>query len=272
MNFRIQTQKISRVYRLQEYITVTILIEKKSTALFSAFVVFLLPPATHPKKSRGTVQSNCCSMASHCIRNQELRDRNAWASKQPKYVWTLVELVYTYPYYTYYSIIFATCYSMCTWWSASNKKNTQCNTSIASACDFLATFSKHVQYININLNLFICLEEDVNLRKCDLMFVSYHLDPLEPLGLKPMGLERCFTTTTPGSPTLLNTAHVVVDEVLHRDEINCDFQDFDFYIILDSILVRALYLTSLNTFMSWASCNFCLSYQKHYSFFRKPSV
>ena len=111
------------------------------------------------------------------------------------------------------------------------------------------------------LHLFICLEDDINLRKCCLKFLSYHLVSLEHLGLKPMGLERCFTTTTPGSPTLLNTAHVVVDEVLHWREIICDFQAF--YIILDSIF------TSLNTFMSWASCSFLPKLPEYCSFFSK---
>lgn len=45
---------------------ITILIEQKSGLhFFSMFSVFLLPPATHPKTSRGTVQSNCCSITLH---------------------------------------------------------------------------------------------------------------------------------------------------------------------------------------------------------------
>lgn len=64
---------------------ITILIEQKSGLhFFSMFSVFLLPPATHPKTSRGTVQSNCCSITLHpkpgaarqeCLANTQLKIR-----------------------------------------------------------------------------------------------------------------------------------------------------------------------------------------------------
>lgn len=219
--------------RLQQYIAITILIEKKWTALFSQCFLFSCCPLQLIRKNHGAL-FNLTAAASHCIRNQELRDRNAWANTQLKirldpcrtYIYC------TYTCYTYYRIRCARGIE-CAHGGAHLSKKTQHNTSMVSACDFLGAFSKHVQHININwnsmtvwqyLHLCIRLEDDINLRKCDLKFLSYHLDPLEQLGLKPAGLERCFTTTTPGSPTLLNTAHVVVDEVLHWREINCDFQ------------------------------------------------